>query len=83
MIGFHAKTHISVDGLASINIDPDELVDARWFEKEEVYLAAKHTDMVGPVLDRQVVEAQNWKGNSLIPSKGVLARTIVDYWLEE
>jgi len=35
MIGFHAKTHSSrnVDELAAINIDPDELVDAKWFEK--------------------------------------------------
>lgn len=83
MIGFHAKTH-SVDGLSSINIDPKELVDARWFEKEDVYLAARNTDM----LDRQiVVEGQqangNWTGSLLVPSKGVLARTLVDHWLEE
>ena len=86
MIGFHAKTH-AADGLATINIDPKELVDARWFEKEEVYLAVRDTDRMGAVLDRQVVEAQkangNWKGNLLVPSKGVLARTLVDHWLEE
>ncbi|KAL7447068.1 hypothetical protein ACHAXM_010739 [Skeletonema potamos] len=86
MIGFHAKTH-SVDGLASINIDPNELVDAKWFEKEVVYLAARDTDKMGAVLDRQVVEAQqdngNWTGSLLVPSKGVLARTLVDHWLEE
>ncbi|KAL7468227.1 hypothetical protein ACHAXS_008454 [Conticribra weissflogii] len=35
MIGFHAKTHSrrNDNGLAMINIDPDELVDAKWFEK--------------------------------------------------
>ena len=35
MIGFHAKTPSGegVDGLAPINIDPHELVDAKWFEK--------------------------------------------------
>lgn len=35
MIGFHAKTHSrrNDNGLATINIDPDELVDAKWFEK--------------------------------------------------
>ena len=86
MIGFHAKTN-AVEGLASINIDPNELVDARWFEKEDVYQAARDTDMMGAVLDRQVVEAQqangNWTGNLLVPSKGVLARTLVDHWLEE
>jgi len=86
MIGFHAKTN-AADGLASINIDPEEIVDARWFEKEDVYLAARDTDMMGAVLDRQVVEAQqangNWTGSLLVPSKGVLARTLVDHWLEE
>ena len=86
MIGFHAKTH-EADGLETIHIDPKELVDARWFEKEDVYLAARDTDRMGAVLDRQVVEAQkangNWKRNLLVPSKGVLARTLVDHWLEE
>ena len=86
MIGFHAKTH-SAAGLASISIDPKELVDARWFEKEEVYQAARDTDVMGAVLDRQVVEAHQangkWTGNLLVPSKGVLARTLVDHWLEE
>ena len=88
MIGFHAKTH-EADGLETIHIDPKELVDARWFEKEDVYLAARDTDRMGAVLvlDRQVVEAQkangNWNGNLLVPSKGVLARTLVDHWLEE
>ena len=38
-----------MDGLSSINIDPKELVDARWFEKEDVYLAARNTDMMGAV----------------------------------
>eukprot|EP00986_Skeletonema_menzelii_P020651 scaffold31912_cov171-Skeletonema_menzelii.AAC.3 len=86
MIGFHAKAN-AADGLATINIDTKELVDARWFEKEDVYLAARDTDMMGAVLDRQVVEAQKangkWAGNLLVPSKGVLARTLVDHWLEE
>lgn len=86
MIGFHAQTHRDADCLASISIDPKELVDARWFEKEEVYQAARDTDMMGAVLDRQVVETQKangtWTGNLLVPSKGVLARTLVDSWLE-
>jgi NAD+ diphosphatase len=85
MIGFHAKTH-AVDSLASITIDPNELVDARWFEKEDVYQAARDTDMIGAVLDRRVVEAQqakgNWTGSLLVPSKGVLARSLLDHWLE-
>jgi NAD+ diphosphatase len=87
MIGFHAQTHHSADSLPSITIDPKELVDARWFEKEEVYQAARDTDMMGAVLDRQVVETQRangkWTGSLLVPSKGVLARTLVDSWLEK
>ena len=62
-------------------------MDARWFEKEEVYQAARDTDMMGAVLDRQVVETQKangkWTGSLLVPSKGVLARTLVDSWLEK
>ncbi|KAL7548680.1 hypothetical protein ACHAWF_011959, partial [Thalassiosira exigua] len=84
MIGMRAK---SLDhGLAPIHIDPKEIVDARWFEKETVYQAARDTDKMGAVLDRKLVEERqakgDWKGEVLVPSKGVLARTLVDDWLE-
>ncbi len=83
MIGMHATT---MHDLAPINIDPHEIVDAQWFEKETVYQAARDTDAMGAVLDRQVVEdlqaKGEWNGKLLVPSKGVLARTLVDHWLE-
>lgn len=83
MIGMHAK---SIDDMASINIDPDEISDAKWFDKETVYQAARDSDEMGYALERSVVEARQakgeWNGNLLVPSKGVLARTLVDHWLE-
>ena len=83
MIGMAARTS---DGLPSISIDPDEIVDAQWFEKEVVYQAARDTDMIGAVMDPRVVAekqaAGEWNGNLLVPSKGVLARTLIDHWLE-
>ena len=83
MIGMRAKSLVD---LAPIQIDPKEIVDARWYEKETVYQAAKDTDEMGAVLDRQVVEERQakgeWNGKLLVPSRGVLARTLVDNWLE-
>lgn len=83
MIGMTASTS---DGLSPIRIDPDEIVDAQWFEEEAVYKAARDTDMIGAVMDpRFVAENQakgEWNGNLLVPSKGVVARTLVDHWLE-
>ena len=83
MIGFHAKSRECGDGLATIQIDPHEIVDAQWFEKEVVYQAARDTDEIGAVMDRRVVERRlEWKGKLLVPPRGVLARTLVDRWLE-
>jgi len=83
MIGMHARSSLD---LAPISIDPIEIVDAQWFEKETVYQAAKHSDEIGAVLDPKVVEAnkeKGWDGKLLVPSKGVLARKLVDNWLED
>ena len=83
MIGMRAK---SLENLAPIDIDPNEIVDAKWFDKETVYQAARDSDLMGAVLEREVVEERqvngDWSGKLLIPSKGVLARTLVDDWLE-
>lgn len=83
MIGMRAST---IDGLSSIRIDPNEIADAKWFEKEAVYQAARDSDSMGAVLERSVVEDKQksgeWNGKLLVPSKGVLARTLVDSWLE-
>lgn len=83
MIGMTARTQ---DGLSPISIDPNEIVDAQWFEKEVVYQAARDSDMMGVVMDPKVVADKQakgeWNGKLLVPSKGVLARTLVDHWLE-
>ncbi|KAL3803248.1 hypothetical protein ACHAWO_005605 [Cyclotella atomus] len=83
MIGMRACT---LEGLPSIHIDPNEIVDAKWFEKEIVYQAAQDSDSMGAVLDRSVVEEKQksgeWTGKLLVPSKGVLARTLIESWLE-
>ena len=85
MIGMHARSSLDVD-MAPISIDPKEIVDAQWFDKETVYQAAKHSDEIGAVLDPKVVEdkqAKGWNGKLLVPSKGVLARKLVDHWLDD
>ena len=83
MIGMNAT---SIDGLAPIRIDQHEIVDAQWFDKETVYQAAMDTDGMGAVMERQVVMERQakgeWSGKVLVPPKGVLARTLVDNWLE-
>merc|ERR1712194_17511 len=84
MIGMSAKTS---DGLAAITLlDPDEIVDAQWFEKSVVRRAAHDADEIGAVMDPRVVEEKQlkgeWNGKLLVPSKGVLARTLIDNWLE-
>ena len=83
MIGMNARSSLD---LAPISIDPKEIVDAQWFDKETVYQAAKHSDEIGAVLDPKVVEAnqaKGWDGKLLVPSKGVLARKLVDHWLDD
>ena len=83
MIGMRA---CSIDGLSSIRIDPSEIIDAQWFDKEIVYQAARDSDSMGAVLDTSVVskkqKKKEWTGKFLVPSKGVLARTLIDSWLE-
>ena len=83
MIGMSASPSLE---LAPFNIDPNEIVDAKWYEKEVVYQAARDTDQMGAVLERQVVEKKQasgeWSRKLLVPSKGILARTLIDNWLE-
>ena len=83
MIGMHARTH---EDFAPIQIDPNEIVDAKWYDKETVYQASRHTDEIGAVLEQQVVNDKKakgeWNGQLLIPSKGVLARKLIDHWLD-
>ena len=78
MIGFIA----TADEEQALNIDEDEIVEARWFGKEEVRAAAS---VPGAVMRLAVAEAALKNDPSLpllIPPKGVLARQLMDTWLD-
>ena len=54
-----------------LSIDPNEIVDAQWSDKETVYQAARDTDGLGAVMERQVVMERQakgeWIGRVLVP----------------
>jgi NAD+ diphosphatase len=80
MVAFRATA--DEDG-QEISIDPNEIVSARWFDKELVRQAAAVT---GAVMDRNVAAGVLKDDPSLellIPPKGVVARTLIDDWLED
>jgi NAD+ diphosphatase len=77
MIGFMVRA----DDSQTLNIDTNELVDAKWFDRSQVQLAAT---VKGPVMQKEVAEAalsSNPELSLLIPPKGVLARQLIDTWL--
>jgi NADH pyrophosphatase NudC (nudix superfamily) len=78
MIGFSA----TADDSQELNVDENELVDAAWFDRDQVKAAAA---VPGAVMRKEVAEAAMEKDPSLqllIPPKGVLARTLLDTWLD-
>ena len=77
MIGFIAQA----DENQEFNIDPHEIVEARWFDRGQVQAA---TAVEGPVMQHQVAQAAinaNPSLDLLIPPRGVLARKLIDTWL--
>lgn len=77
MIAFTA----TADDEQPLNIDENELVDAKWFDREDVILASEQE---GPVMQHDVAMAileKNPDLNLLIPPKRVIARTLIDNWL--
>jgi NADH pyrophosphatase NudC (nudix superfamily) len=78
MIGFLAQA----DDTLPLHIDPNELVSASWFDKDQVQAAAL---VPGAVMNAQVAEqalTTNPSLQVLIPPKGVLARALIDQWLQ-
>lgn len=78
MIGFTA----TADATAPLVVDTNELVAAAWFDKTDVI---KATTVEGPIMQHKVAEAvleKNPSLNLLIPPKGVIARKLIDHWLE-
>lgn len=79
MIGFRA----TADDTQQLNIDTNELVSAVWFEKDSVMAASQ---IPGAVMKHEVAEQAlkaNPSLNLLIPPTGVLARSLIDDWLED
>jgi len=79
MVAFSA----TADDSQPLDIDEEEIVSARWFDREEV---VKATMVEGAVMQREVAEAALERDpglNLLVPPKHVIARILIDTWLEK
>lgn len=80
MLAFRATAD---DRSQEIIIDEEELTSAGWFNKHDVELA---TTIKGAVMNRDVAAkalAENPNLTVLIPPTGVVARTLIDDWLDD
>ena len=78
MIAFTA----TADDSQPLDIDENELVDAKWFDRKDVIAATK---VQGAVMQHEVAKAALAADpmlKLLIPPKRVIARTLIDTWLE-
>jgi NAD+ diphosphatase len=78
MVGFMAVADCSQE----LKVDTKELITARWFDRSDVQSAAA---IPGRTMERSVAEAAIERDPTvklLIPPKGVIARTLLDKWLE-
>ena len=79
MVAFEA----TADETQTLNIDETEIVEARWFDKEEV---RKATQVEGRVMEHDVAKqalAEDPALSLLIPPKRVIARKLIDNWLQK
>jgi NAD+ diphosphatase len=79
MIGFQA----TADDLQPLVIDEKEIEYARWFGRAEVARAAK---VQGSTMQRAVADAALQNDPTLpllIPPRGVIARSLIDLWLDD
>lgn len=80
MVAFEA----TADKTQPLNIDRTELLEARWFDREEIRKATQHVK--GSVMEHDVAK-QALKDDPtlplLIPPKGVIARKLIDNWLQK
>jgi NAD+ diphosphatase len=79
MIGFVAH---AMDDTTPLVIDRNELVSAGWFDREQVRAASK---IPGAVMNHDIAVTaleENPSLDLLIPPRGVLARSLIDHWLE-
>lgn len=78
MIGFSAIA----DADQPLNVDTNELVSAGWYSREDVQAAC---EVEGPTMQLPVAEAALTNDpslNLLVPPKGVIARKLIERWLE-
>jgi len=78
MVAFEA----TADASQPLNIDENEIVEARWFDRDEVFRA---TQIEGPVMQPEVAKKALEEDPSLpllIPPKQVIARKLIDTWFE-
>ena len=81
MIGFTATADDAA--LAELKIDPQEIVSAGWFDRNEVEHAAS---VPGATMQRGVAEeaiARDPSLSLLVPPQGVIARRLIDLWLRQ
>jgi len=79
MIAFRATADDTVD----LNIDEEELVSATWFDRDQVKKASM---LEGAMMQKAVAElalTQDPSLKVLIPPKGVVARLLIDNWLND
>ncbi len=79
MIAFTA----TADDKQPLHIDENELVDAKWFDREDVVAATK---VEGAVMQHEVANTaliENPNLSLLVPPKKVIARTLIDTWLQK
>jgi NADH pyrophosphatase NudC (nudix superfamily) len=80
MIAFTAKA----DDTQPLTIDTDELIDAKWFSRDDVLKAASKIQGSVNVMSNEqakIVLDNNPSLSLLIPPKRVIARTLIDEWL--
>jgi NADH pyrophosphatase NudC (nudix superfamily) len=81
MIGFTAR---SSSVRAPLRVDHNELLEAAWFDKRDVRVAAAIS--VGPTANKQhaaALLANHPHAKLLLPPKGTISRSLIDNWLDD
>lgn len=82
MRGFTARSSSSVR--APLRVDHNELLEAAWFDKRDVRVAAAVS--VGPTANKQhaaALLANHPHARPLLPPKGTISRSLIDNWLDD
>lgn len=83
MVGFLARAADCGNHVPPLRLQDNEIVEAGWFTRDQVRAAAA---VPGPVMQHDYARdylAQHPDTELLLPPKGVLARRLIDAWLDE